>query len=102
MIRAWLLRWSGHTCPPTQHAELATVRRTNAMVRKERDRAHLLLRSVLATSGPPDWLRNAIVGVTAVDSESDIARNATETADFIASRGGRERIVIRGTDGVKS
>lgn len=57
----------------TTAAQLATVRETLAVVSRERDRAHLLLRVVrrlgLLPAGP---LERAVNGATALESEGDI------------------------------
>jgi hypothetical protein len=68
-------------------AKLATVRGTLAMVRKERDRAFLLLRAARIAGDLPLGLTRPINGLVALESEGDIEEAGNAARALLAEIG---------------
>ena len=68
-------------------AKLATVRQTLAMVRKERDRAFLLLRAARIAGNLPLGLTRSVNGLVALESEGDIEEAGRAAREFLAEIG---------------
>lgn len=93
----WRLGFTGYAhitnaSESLEQRQLATVRSTLAVVRKERDRAFLLLHAIGLAGGIPSQLNPSINGLIARESEGDIEDARNEALEFLASKGmGRPR-----------
>lgn len=68
-------------------AKLATIRSTLGMVRKERDRAFLLLRAARIAGDLPLGLTRSINGLVTLESEGDIEEAANAARALLAESG---------------
>lgn len=88
----WRLAFTGYAHPGKasellEQRQLTTVRGTLAMVRKERDRAFLLLRATRLAGGIPPQLNSSINGLIALESEGDIEDARNEALAFLGAHG---------------
>lgn len=71
-------------------SDVETVRSTLATVRKERDRAFVLLRALNIAGYVPVELKPSVYGLVAMESEGDIEDAAREALDLLSEYGVRE------------